>query len=93
MKADAVYDALEAGQFSVHDVHLVHGSAANTSGKRRAAITLRYMPATAHWDREIMAVPTPGQPLAFGGLCHPAHRSGSGAEPKPKKHEHPRHVQ
>ena len=59
-ESEAVYDALEAGQFSIHDVHLVHGSAANTSGNRRAAITLRYMPATAHWDREIMAVPTPG---------------------------------
>lgn len=57
----AVYDALDAGQFSVHDVHLIHGSAANTSGKRRAAITLRYMPATAHWDREVMAIPSPGK--------------------------------
>ena len=60
-EGNAVHDILEAGQFSIHDVHLVHGSAANTSGNRRAAITLRYMPATAHWDREIMAIPTPGK--------------------------------
>ncbi len=47
-------DVLEAGQLSFHDVHLVHGSPANRSGKRRAGLVLRYMPATSHFDRSIV---------------------------------------
>jgi hypothetical protein len=44
---------LRPGQFSVHDVYLVHGSAANRSGTRRAGITFRYMPATSFYDRDL----------------------------------------
>lgn len=53
--SDAVYLELEAGQISLHDIHLVHGSAANDSGRRRAGLAMRYMPATSclHRDREI----------------------------------------
>ena len=42
---------LDAGQFSVHDAYLVHGSNANRSTKRRAGLAIRYMPATSHFDR------------------------------------------
>jgi len=57
---------LDAGQMSLHEVYLLHGSAANRSPKRRAGIALRYMPATSLFDRE-MATPntTPGLKTAF----------------------------
>ncbi|HYL17291.1 MAG TPA: phytanoyl-CoA dioxygenase family protein [Burkholderiales bacterium] len=51
---DAVNVELESGQMSMHDVRLIHGSLANTSGQRRAALILRYMPATSHYDRSIV---------------------------------------
>jgi hypothetical protein len=46
-------DELEAGQFSLHDVFLVHGSAANRSQWRRAAFVIRYMPASSLFDRSL----------------------------------------
>lgn len=49
---DAVDIQLEPGQFSIHDVHLVHGSRPNQSGQRRAGLTYRYMPTTSHFDHE-----------------------------------------
>jgi Phytanoyl-CoA dioxygenase (PhyH) len=49
----AAYDELNSGQLSLHDVYLIHGSAANTSGKRRAGFAIRYMPATSHFDRAL----------------------------------------
>lgn len=52
-EADAVHLELEPGQLSLHDVHLVHGSAANTSGRRRAGLALRYMPASASFRRDL----------------------------------------
>ena len=42
---------LRAGQVSLHDAFLVHGSAPNTSSERRAGLTLRYMPSTTLYDR------------------------------------------
>ncbi|MGA1599242.1 MAG: phytanoyl-CoA dioxygenase family protein [bacterium] len=45
---------LAPGGFSLHDVHLVHGSNPNRSGKRRAGVALRYMPATSLFDRSLM---------------------------------------
>ncbi len=42
---------LEAGQVSFHDAFLVHGSEPNTSLRRRAGVTFRYMPATSLYDR------------------------------------------
>ena len=45
--------ALEAGQISLHDVRLVHGSDANTSAYPRRGMTLRYMPLTSVFDREL----------------------------------------
>ncbi len=44
-------DELRAGEFSLHDVFLVHGSQPNRSDKRRAAYVLRFMPASSLWDR------------------------------------------
>jgi phytanoyl-CoA dioxygenase PhyH len=44
-------DVLKAGQFSLHDVYLIHGSAPNRSPRRRAAFVIRYMPATSVFDR------------------------------------------
>jgi hypothetical protein len=44
---------LDAGQMSMHDVFLVHGSEPNRSSTRRAGVAIRYMPATSHFDRTI----------------------------------------
>jgi hypothetical protein len=44
---------LQAGQLSIHDVYLIHGSCANRSAKRRAGLAIRYMPATSLYDRSI----------------------------------------
>ena len=53
-EASAVNVELQPGQMSFHDVRLIHGSLANTSGQRRAALILRYMPATSHYDRSLV---------------------------------------
>lgn len=45
-------NVLEAGQFSLHDVYLIHGSNANQSANRRAAFVIRYMPATSTFVRD-----------------------------------------
>jgi ectoine hydroxylase-related dioxygenase (phytanoyl-CoA dioxygenase family) len=44
---------LRAGEFSMHDVYLIHGSQPNRSPRRRAGLAIRYMPATSHFDRTI----------------------------------------
>ncbi|MGI9524354.1 MAG: phytanoyl-CoA dioxygenase family protein [Hyphomicrobiaceae bacterium] len=44
---------LEAGQISLHDVYILHGSAANTSDVPRRGMTLRYMPTTSVFDRQL----------------------------------------
>jgi ectoine hydroxylase-related dioxygenase (phytanoyl-CoA dioxygenase family) len=41
---------LEAGQISLHDVYLVHGSEANRSDKRRMGLVLRILPATSFYN-------------------------------------------
>ena len=53
-EADAVNVELQPGQISLHDVRLIHGSLANNSGRRRAALIMRYMPATSHYDRSLI---------------------------------------
>lgn len=50
---DAVDVTLRPGQFSLHDVHLVHGSNPNRSARRRAGLVYRFMPATSLFDRSI----------------------------------------
>ena len=49
----AVDVALEAGQISLHDVYLYHGSEANASPRPRRGMTLRLMPTSSFYDREL----------------------------------------
>lgn len=42
MESGAVALELEAGDLSIHDSYIVHGSGRNTSDRRRAGLTLRY---------------------------------------------------
>lgn len=44
---------LKAGQISLHDVYLAHGSEANTSAKPRRGLTMRFMPTTSVFDHEL----------------------------------------
>ncbi|HPU51476.1 MAG TPA: phytanoyl-CoA dioxygenase family protein [Burkholderiaceae bacterium] len=46
---------LAPGKFSIHDVYLIHGANPNNSGKRRAGMVFRYMPASSYFDRELAA--------------------------------------
>ena len=50
-ESTAVDVELEAGQMSLHDVYLIHGSNPNRSTRRRAGLAIRYMPATSLFDR------------------------------------------
>ncbi len=43
---------LEAGQVSLHDVYLVHGSEANRSNRRRMGLVLRIMPASSFYNHD-----------------------------------------
>lgn len=52
---DAMDVVLEAGQLSLHDVYLVHGSKPNRSSKRRAGFVCRFMPTTSHFDHALGA--------------------------------------
>jgi len=45
-------DVLYAGQISIHDVYLVHGSGENHSDKRRSDYAIRYMPASSRYVRD-----------------------------------------
>ena len=47
---------LEPGQMSLHDVYMIHGARANTSGKRRTGAALRYMPSTSVFERNLNPV-------------------------------------
>jgi ectoine hydroxylase-related dioxygenase (phytanoyl-CoA dioxygenase family) len=38
---------------SLHDVYMIHGAQANTSGKRRTGAALRYMPSTSVFERDL----------------------------------------
>jgi len=52
-EADAVDIVLEAGQMSLHDVFLLHGSEPNHSPNSRRGMTLRFMPTTSVFDRAL----------------------------------------
>jgi hypothetical protein len=52
-EAQARDDVLRAGEFSLHDVYLVHGSRPNRSARRRAGFVIRYMPATSLFARSV----------------------------------------
>lgn len=49
---DAVEVELEAGQMSMHDVYMIHGSNPNLSSRRRAGLAIRYMPGTSLFARD-----------------------------------------
>ncbi len=51
----AVSITLDAGRMSLHDVYLVHGSEANRSPNPRRGMTMRFMPTTSHFDRQVAA--------------------------------------
>ena len=48
---DAVHICLRAGQISIHDDNLVHGSAPNASARLRCGLTLRYSACEVRVDR------------------------------------------
>ena len=54
-ESQAVDLVLQAGQISLHDVYLMHSSEPNISSKPRRGMTLRYMPTTSVYNREIEA--------------------------------------
>ena len=50
---DSAVDAcLKPGQFTMHGVFTIHGSNANSAGRRRAGFVIDYMAATSHYDRQ-----------------------------------------
>jgi ectoine hydroxylase-related dioxygenase (phytanoyl-CoA dioxygenase family) len=55
-EAAAVDLELQPGQMSLHDVYMIHGAKANTSGKRRTGAALRYMPAASVFERDLRPV-------------------------------------
>lgn len=65
-ETEAVDLVLEAGQLSLHDVRLVHGSEANRSDKPRRGMTLRFMPTTSVFDRELAVRQTQEKALQVG---------------------------
>ncbi len=48
---NAFHLELKAGQMSLHDVYLLHGSEANRSSNPRRGMTMRFMPGTSFFDR------------------------------------------
>lgn len=53
---------LEAGQMSMHDVYMIHGSNPNRSARRRAGLAIRYMPASSVFERSVIE---PGDAAGF----------------------------
>jgi ectoine hydroxylase-related dioxygenase (phytanoyl-CoA dioxygenase family) len=50
--ADAVDIELKAGDISIHNPSIVHGSNSNVSDKWRIGLTLRYIPTSTYVNRE-----------------------------------------
>ncbi len=44
--------AIDAGDVSIHNPNIIHGSNANTSDQWRVGLTLRYIPTTTWVNRE-----------------------------------------
>ncbi len=55
---------LDVGQVSLHDIYLIHGSEPNLSKQARRGMTLRYMPTSSVYRREL-ADARRGGPLAM----------------------------
>ena len=65
MEAAAGAIELEAGDLSIHDSYIIHGSDRNESDRRRAGLTLRYAnAATVKVDLE-----KHGKPVYYVGGC------------------------
>ncbi len=64
-EAEAVDLILEAGQVSLHDVYLMHGSEANTSAKPRRGMTLRYMPTASVYRSDMNKSPVDDKRTLF----------------------------
>jgi len=56
-ESEAVDLELESGQISLHDVYLMHSSAANRSENHRRAMTLRYMPTSSRYRKDMNKSP------------------------------------
>ncbi len=54
-ESEAVDIVLEHGRMSLHDVYLLHGSEANRSAQSRRGMTMRFMPTTSVFDRQVAA--------------------------------------
>lgn len=54
-ESQAVNIELARGQVSLHDVFIAHGSAPNRSDKPRRGMTMRFMPTTSLYDRDVAA--------------------------------------
>ncbi len=52
-RSKAVSVNLSAGEFSIHDDKLIHGSPRNSSSRRRAGLTIRYSPTRVKNDMKI----------------------------------------
>jgi len=52
-EAEAEDLILEAGQMALHDVYIAHGSEANRSPHPRRGMTMRMMPTTSVYDRDL----------------------------------------
>lgn len=72
-ESKAVDVVLKAGDVSIHHPNIIHGSNANTSPRRRAGLTIRYIPATTRIKTE-----SPPWPACFHlrgkpgvNLCNP----------------------
>ena len=61
----AVNLLLEAGQMSLHDVYLMHGSEPNRSATPRRGMTLRYMPTTSVYRRDLNKSPVDDKRTLF----------------------------
>ena len=46
-ESQAVYFSLEPNECSLHEARIIHGARANTSDRRRAGYTMRYVPTTS----------------------------------------------
>ena len=55
-ETEAIDIELEAGQISLHDVYLMHASDPNRSNKPRRGMTLRFMPTTSVYRRDLEGV-------------------------------------
>ena len=67
---------LQANQASLHDARLIHGSAPNTSTKRRCGFTMRFVPAHVRrmpaWEEQILLYPARGRDKGRNRLADPS---------------------